>query len=53
MKFTIVTIAYNEEKHISETVNSVISQDYKNFEYLLINGNSSDNTVPIAKKLIS
>lgn len=51
MKFTIVTVAYNEEKSISETVQSVLEQDYKNLEYLIIDGDSSDATVEIAKGL--
>lgn len=51
MKFTVITIACNEEKSISETVKSVLEQDYKNLEYLIIDGKSSDSTVEIAKGL--
>lgn len=52
MKFTIVTVAYNEEKSILETAKSVLEQDYQNLEYLIIDGNSSDSTVEIAKELV-
>lgn len=51
MKFTVITIACNEEKNIANTVQSVLDQDYQNLEYLIIDGNSSDSTVEIAKGL--
>ena len=51
MKFTVITIACNEENNIAETMQSVLSQDYKDLEYLVIDGASSDHTVEIAKKL--
>lgn len=50
-KFTVITIACNEEKKIAETMQSVLSQDYKDLEYLVIDGASSDHTVEIAEKL--
>ncbi len=52
MKFTIITVAYNEERGITETVRSVLKQDYRDFEYLIIDGNSSDKTVEIVTNLI-
>lgn len=51
MKFTVITIAYNEEKTIADTVKSVLAQDYPRLEYLILDGNSSDNTVGIAEEL--
>ena len=51
MRFTVITIAYNEEKKITETMQSVLNQNYKNLEYLIIDGGSSDHTVEIAQKL--
>lgn len=51
IKFTVITIAYNEEKSIAETIQSVLNQNYKNLEYLVIDGGSSDHTVEIAQKL--
>lgn len=51
MKFTVITIACNEEKNIAGTMQSVLDQNYKDLEYLVIDGGSSDHTVEIAKKL--
>ncbi len=51
MKFTVITIACNEENNMAETVQSVLEQDYQNLEYLIIDGKSSDSTVVIAEKL--
>ena len=47
---SIITITYNEEKYLEKTIQSVINQNYKNFEYIVIDGNSTDNTVNIIKK---
>ncbi len=52
MKFTIITVVYNGENSIAETINSVIEQSYEDFEYLIIDGKSSDRTVEIVKDLI-
>lgn len=47
---SVITIVYNGEKHIEQTINSVLNQTYKNVEYIIIDGGSKDNTVPIIKK---
>jgi len=49
-KVTIITAIFNGEKHIEETIKSVISQDYENFEYIIIDGGSTDGTINIIKK---
>ena len=47
---SIVTPSYNQDRFIEETIRSVLLQDYPNIEYLIIDGNSSDNTQEIIKK---
>jgi len=50
LKVSIVTITYNSEKTLAETIDSVLSQSYKNIEYIIVDGNSSDKTIEIIKK---
>ena len=50
LKISIITVCRNSEKYISETINSVISQGYKNIEYIIIDAKSSDSTVDIIKQ---
>jgi len=47
---SIITVVYNGEKFLEETINSVINQTYDNVEYIIIDGGSTDGTVDIIKK---
>lgn len=50
MKVSIITVVKNNQDKIEKCINSVINQSYKNKEYIIIDGNSSDNTKKIIKK---
>ena len=47
---TVITICYNSIQFIEETIKSVISQDYKDVEYIIIDGGSTDGTKEIIKQ---
>ncbi|RNL54271.1 glycosyltransferase [Pedobacter jejuensis] len=44
MKISIITVVYNGTTYIKDCIESVISQTYKNIEYIVIDGNSTDGT---------
>ncbi|MBP5606965.1 MAG: glycosyltransferase [Lachnospiraceae bacterium] len=49
-KLTIVTVTYNAEKSIKRTVKSVVRQTYRDYEYLVIDGGSTDGTTDILER---
>jgi glycosyltransferase involved in cell wall biosynthesis len=48
-RVTVVTPVYNGERHFAECIESVISQTYSNFEYIIVNNCSTDRTLDIAE----
>ncbi len=50
MKISIITASYNSENFIESCINSIINQSYKNIEFIVIDGLSTDNTLKIIKK---
>lgn len=50
MKITIITVCFNSFATIEKTILSVANQSYKNIEYIVIDGNSTDGTLDIIKK---
>ena len=49
-KFSIITVTYNAQKVLEDTIQSVIAQTYHHVEYLIIDGASKDETLNIANK---
>jgi len=47
---TVVTVVYNNINSLEETILSIINQSYKNIEYIIIYGGSTDGTVDIIRK---
>ena len=47
MKVSIITVCYNSESTIESTIQSVLNQDYKDIEYILVDGKSTDKTISI------
>ena len=52
MLVTIITVAYNSEKTIAKTLESVLNQTYSDIEYIIVDGASSDGTVKVAKSFV-
>ncbi|TKC60968.1 glycosyltransferase [Pedobacter hiemivivus] len=50
VKISLVTVTYNAAKTIQQCIDSVARQTYKNVEYIIIDGNSSDGTADIIRQ---
>jgi len=52
MKVSLVTVVLNCSDYIEDCMKSVIGQDYHNIEYIIIDGGSTDGTIPLIKKYV-
>lgn len=50
IKISVITITFNSEKYLEQTIQSVVNQTYKNIEYIIIDGGSTDSTLNIIRK---
>lgn len=50
MKYSIITINYNNREGLRRTIESVVNQSYKDFEYIVIDGGSDDGSREVLKK---
>ena len=50
LKFSIITICYNSEATIERTLKSVLAQSYTDFEYIIVDGASKDDTMEIVRR---
>ena len=50
MKISIITVTFNSAKTIKDTLESVVAQNYKDYEHIVIDGLSKDNTMEIVKE---
>lgn len=50
MKISIITATFNSGKTLRDTLNSVLHQSYNDYEHIIIDGNSTDNTLDIVKE---
>ncbi len=47
---SVITVVFNGEKHLEETIKSVIYQTYENIEYIIIDGGSTDRSIEIIRQ---
>lgn len=50
MKISLITVTYNSQKTLKDTIESVLSQTYFDIEYIIVDGLSKDNTVEIIRE---
>ena len=51
LNFSVVIPLYNKEKYIERTLKSVLEQSYTNFEVIIINDGSTDNSLNVVKNI--
>ena len=51
-KISVLTTVHNSEKYLTETIDSVLNQTFKDFEYIIVNDGSTDKTEEIIKNFM-
>ena len=49
-RFSVIIPAYNVQNYVEKAINSVLEQDFKDYELIVVNDASTDNTADIVKK---
>jgi glycosyltransferase involved in cell wall biosynthesis len=52
IRFSVITVVFNGEKYIEETIKSVLAQKHKNIQYIVVDGASTDSTCSIINRYI-
>jgi len=50
LQFSIITVVKNDEKNIQKTIESILNQEFKNYEYIIVDGKSKDSTMSLISK---
>ena len=50
MKLSVITINYNNKEGLKKTIESVVSQIYQDFEYIVVDGGSTDGSIDIIRE---
>lgn len=50
MKISVITVTFNSAETVGDTLGSVLRQEYKDYEYIVVDGGSKDSTVDIIKE---
>jgi len=50
MKISLITVTYNSEKYLEDCIISVIKQNYKNIQHIIVDGKSTDSTISIIER---
>jgi len=50
VKISVITVCFNAKVDLQRTLESVISQDYSDYEYIIVDGGSTDGTLEVVEK---